>query len=73
MTLCKMYLLKWNQLQISQKMKCHRKPSQRIAEILKGNAVSSNCPSDPKLTTGVQLPTPPPKIPEVLEGEGSAD
>jgi hypothetical protein len=53
---------------VSLKRNC--KPSQRVAKILKGNAVSSNRPSDPKLTTRIQFQL---QLTETYKGEGSAD
>jgi hypothetical protein len=48
-----------------------RKPSQRIQDILTGCGVTSTCPSNPQLASGVQLPN----VNEnaELEGEGTAD
>lgn len=44
------------------------KPTQKIQDILAGCAGSLNCPSVPKITPGVQIPTVEPADPD-LEGE----
>ncbi|KAF8230914.1 hypothetical protein L208DRAFT_1137823, partial [Tricholoma matsutake] len=44
-----------------------RKPSQHIQDILSGRGVTSAQPSDPQLSSGIQLPT------AEFEGEGIAD
>ena len=55
-----------------------RKPSQHVLDIMEGHGTSSNCPSDPTITRGVQLL--PPLSPvdeqtpnEVYKGEGQAE
>jgi hypothetical protein len=51
-----------------------RKPSQRIHNIIKGHGTTSAHPSDPAITTGIQLPPIVEAAPNpVLEGEGLVD
>ena len=59
-------------------MKRIRKPSQHILNLIEGRGTTSNHPSDPIVTHGIQAPTPAPPIVKeqlniVLEGEGQAD
>jgi hypothetical protein len=54
--------------------KCVRKPSQCICDIIEGHGTASTHPSDPAITTGIQLPPIVEAAPNpVLEGEGLAD
>jgi len=54
--------------------KCVRKPSQRIVDLLEGRGHTSNHPSDPVVTRGIQTPTVVTEEPNcVLEGEGQSD
>ena len=48
-----------------------RKPSQHVVDLLEGRGRTSNCPSDPVVTCGIQTPTEAPNI--ELEGEVQAD
>ena len=55
-----------------------RKPSQHVLDIVEGRASSSNRPSDPTITRGIQLPPPLPPVVEqpkneVLEWEGKSE
>jgi hypothetical protein len=55
-------------------MKHIRKPSQCVCDILEGHGATSAHPSDPVVTTGVQVPPIVEEAPtQVLEGEGSAN
>jgi len=47
-----------------------RKPSQRVADLLDGHGCTSNHPSDPVITHGIQAPTVIEEPTRVLEGEG---
>ena len=50
-----------------------RKPSQRIIDLLEGCGRTSNHPSDPVVTPGIQVPTVVEELNCVLEGEGQTD
>ena len=51
-----------------------RKPSQRVADLLEGRGRTSNRPSDPVVTPGIQAPTTVVEEPtRLLEGEGQAE
>ena len=50
-----------------------RKPSQRIVDLLAGHGRTSNCPSDPVITPGIQVPTIAEELARALEGEGQSD
>ena len=51
-----------------------RKPSQCVADLLEGHGRTSNCPSDPVVTPGIQAPIIIAEEPNrVLEGEGQSD
>jgi len=51
-----------------------RKPSQRVADLLDGHGRTSNHPSDPVVTRGIQSPTVVVEEPtRVLEGEGQSN
>jgi len=55
-------------------IKCIHKPSQHIVDLVEGHGHTSNCPTDPIVTRGIQVPTPITEEPrDVLEGEGQAD
>ena len=54
--------------------KCIQKPSQHIIDLLEGHGRTSNCPSDPVITPGIQAPTiVAEELSHVLEGEGQSD
>ena len=51
--------------------KCVQKLNQHIADLLAGHGHTSNLPSDPVVTPGIQVPTVEPTC--VLEGEGQSE
>jgi len=50
-----------------------RKPSQQVADLLDGRGRTSNRPSDPVVTCGIQAPTVIEEPTRVLEGEGQSN